>query len=367
MSAAPALRVLSLGAGVQSTTLALLAVEGVLPTPDAAIFADTGWEPKAVYEHLARLTRVLDAAGIPTHRVRRGNIRDDHLDPGSPFSSMPLFVRVPPRTDRVAVSWSTCSAACGWTESFWQDIDRDDWVSAGGSVPDEDAPADCDVCQNKGVVPTAWEERETSPAREALGRRQCTHDYKLRPVRAKTRELLGYPHPQPVPRGVYAETWVGFSTDEVHRVNDNRSPRYARLTYPLLDLGMSRKDCARWLTARGWSTTKSACIGCPFHGNATWRRMRDEQPEEWADAVAFDAAIRNSPRGTRSQMRGEQYLHRSLLPLDQAPIDRVSRREWNDRQVDLLDVIAEEGDPDGCNPYGCRSGVPVEPDEGHTA
>ncbi len=43
----PTIRALSLGAGVQSTTLALLAVEGVLPMPDVAIFADTGWEPAA--------------------------------------------------------------------------------------------------------------------------------------------------------------------------------------------------------------------------------------------------------------------------------------------------------------------------------
>ncbi|GAA5542298.1 MULTISPECIES: hypothetical protein [Brucella] len=50
------LRVLSLGAGVQSTMLALMAAHGEIgPMPDCAIFADTGWEPKAVYEHLAWL------------------------------------------------------------------------------------------------------------------------------------------------------------------------------------------------------------------------------------------------------------------------------------------------------------------------
>ena len=50
----PSLRVLSLGAGVQSTTLALMAAHGdIAPMPDCAIFADTGWEPRAVYEHLA--------------------------------------------------------------------------------------------------------------------------------------------------------------------------------------------------------------------------------------------------------------------------------------------------------------------------
>lgn len=52
---APKLRVLSLGAGVQSTTLALMAARGEIEAPDCAIFADTGDEPAAVYEHLAWL------------------------------------------------------------------------------------------------------------------------------------------------------------------------------------------------------------------------------------------------------------------------------------------------------------------------
>ena len=49
----PAMRILSLGAGVQSSTMALMAEEGAFGIkPDAAIFADTGWEPKPVIEHL---------------------------------------------------------------------------------------------------------------------------------------------------------------------------------------------------------------------------------------------------------------------------------------------------------------------------
>lgn len=298
---------ISLGAGVQSTTLALLAVEGELPKPDVAIFADTGWEPRRVYEHLDRLTKVLDDAGIPLLRVAKGNLRYDHLDAGHPFSSMPLFVR-------------------------------------GGD------------------------------GRAALGRRQCTSEYKLAPIRREIRRLLGASAPdfRRVPRGRLCEQWVGFSTDEVHRVNrklDSAGVSYLTTRYPLLELGMSRADCERWLGVRGWTTAKSACIGCPFHGNRTWREMRDHQPDEWADAVAFDAAIRQAPRGPRSQIRGEQFLHRSLMPLDQAPIDRVTRAEWADRQGDLLEAIAdveagydpdEDGDPDGCSPYGCRSGEPVD-------
>jgi hypothetical protein len=289
------MRLLSLGAGVQSTALALLAAEGTLPKLDGAIFADTGWEPAAVYTHLDRLeAEVLKPAGIPLHRVSKGNLRHDSLDPAHRYASVPYFVRNP-----------------------------------DGS--------------------------------EGMGRRQCTSEYKLAPIRRKVRELLGAAAPdfRRVPKGRVVEQWVGFSTDEIHRVSDNNTVSYVRTRYPLLDLGMSRKDCERYLRGQGWGeTTKSACIGCPFHGNRQWRDLRDNHPAEWADAVAFDEQIRKG--GSRGMpLNGEAFLHRSRVPLSIAPIDRVTANEWHDRQGDLLDELAELGDPDGCSPFGCRSGAPV--------
>ena len=52
------LRILSLGAGVQSTTLALMAAHGEVEAPDCAIFADTGWEPPEG-------NYILDSHGLP--------------------------------------------------------------------------------------------------------------------------------------------------------------------------------------------------------------------------------------------------------------------------------------------------------------
>jgi hypothetical protein len=290
----PNIRSLSPGAGVQSTTLALLAIERVLPKPDCAIFADTGWEPQAVYEHLDRLAAELDRAGIPLHRVTNGNLRSDAINPDHRYASVPYFVRNADGTD-------------------------------------------------------------------GMGRRQCTSEYKLAPINRKVRELLGAAPPdfRRVPKGRTAEQWIGFSTDEIQRVSDKVGVRYLRPRYPLLELGMSRKDCQRWLSARGWgSTVKSACIGCPYHGNAQWRDLRDNHPEEWADAVAFDESIRKG--GARGlPLDGEAFLHRSRIPLKIAAIDHVTRSEYHERQGDLLDLLDEDGDPDGCSPYGCRSGIGV--------
>ena len=81
----PTATMISLGAGVQSTVLALMADTGELgPKPDFCVFADTGWEPAAIYEHLDWLEGELS---IPVHRVSAGNIRTSR---GA--EQMPLFV-----------------------------------------------------------------------------------------------------------------------------------------------------------------------------------------------------------------------------------------------------------------------------------
>lgn len=287
----PTIRVLSMGAGVQSTVLALMACDGTLPGLDAAIFADTGWEPAAVYRQVDLLRVELDRAGIPLHVVSEGNLRDDSLTAGHKFVSIPYFTR-----------------------------------NADGG--------------------------------QGMGRRQCTSEYKLKPIKRKTRELLGYPYPKRIPAEVFAEQWIGFSVDEIHRVSDRLDVRYQRPRHPLLELGMSRRDCEAWLKASGWGhTAKSACIGCPFHGNRQWRNLRDHHPDEWQDAVDFDRRIRSGGPSSKP-LDGEAFLHASRVPLDLAPIDKVTRKELADDQLDIFDALAEDGYTHGCSPYGCQSGLP---------
>lgn len=87
------LRILSLGAGVQSSTLALMISKGELPMVDAAIFADTGGEPKAVYEWLDWLKKQLS---YPVHIVSKGNLRDDMIAAVNgkyKFLSVPLYTK----------------------------------------------------------------------------------------------------------------------------------------------------------------------------------------------------------------------------------------------------------------------------------
>jgi hypothetical protein len=65
------LRILSLGAGVQSSTLALMIARGELPMVDGAVFADTGDEGDLVYDWLSWLENQLP---YPVHRVSNGRL-----------------------------------------------------------------------------------------------------------------------------------------------------------------------------------------------------------------------------------------------------------------------------------------------------
>src|SRR5690606_20477215 len=133
------------------------------------------------------------------------------------------------------------------------------------------------------------------------------------------------------------------------------------------DLKLTRSDCDRINRRYGFGdTAKSACIGCPFHGNAAWRDLRDNRPEEWADAVAFDEELRGEGSafagavGQGGALRAAPYLHRARVPLADAPIDRATRAEQAATQLDLLEALAdaeldaELGAQDGCSPFACR-------------
>jgi hypothetical protein len=250
--------VLSLGAGVQSTTMALMAAHGeITPMPDCAIFADTGWEPKAVYAHLDWLVGVLP---FPVHIVTAGNIRDDLLTRTRPRQSVGWFVTVP----------------------FY--------LKYAGN-------------------------------KEGIGRRQCTGNYKIEPIDKKVRELLGKgPRDRMAPGSV--EKWIGISVDEIIRATPAKVKFEVR-RFPLLEARMNRWECLKWLKDFGYpEPPKSSCIGCPFRNNAMWPDMRDNRPDEWADAVAIDKAIRepiDKDKGARLR-QAQQFMHPKRVPLDQVDL-----------------------------------------------
>lgn len=249
--------IISLGAGVQSSTMALMAVHGqIKPMPDLAIFADTQWEPVKVYTWLNWLEQQLPFSVV---RVTAGNIRNDNIYArrrgarvnGERWAALPFFTKQP------------------------------------GDV------------------------------KEGRTRRQCTSEYKIYPIEKYLKyELLGLVPYQRAPKEPVICQWRGISTDEASRMKPSRESWYT-VRYPLaMEHRMSRNDCIQWMRRNGYpEPPRSACIGCPFHSNHEWRRIRDETPDEWQDAIDFDRSIRKA-----GGMRGDTFLHRSCVPLDQVDL-----------------------------------------------
>lgn len=245
--------ILSLGAGVQSSTLALMAMHGEILKPDYAIFADTGWEPANVLIWLDWLEQQLD---FPVIRVNNGNLLNDltkgletdiYSDTYSYFTPAPFFI-------------------------------------SGG-----------------------------------IGKRHCTFDYKIKPITQKIRELLGLKPRQRSKSKVIQ--FIGISLDEAHRAKPSRL-KWMTHEFPLLNNRMTRLDCLNWMKKNGYPTApKSACVGCPFHSDQFWQKLKTDDSKSFNMAVNMDLLIRSR--------KIPEYLHRSLNPL-------VDVRFIDDSQADLF-------------------------------
>ncbi len=247
------LQVLSLGAGVQSTVMALMAEHRYagFTKPDFAIFADTGWEPKAVYNHLDWLKKQLS---YPVIRVSDGNIKEDILrgvnPEGRQFIDMPVYV-----------------------------------------VKDD--------------------------GKHYVGTRPCTKQYKLKPIHRYLRQHLGLKDGQLAPKDQQVDMWLGLSIDEATRVKPSKQAwitliypllekdmsraqlyRWFKEHYPDQDL------------------PKSACIGCPYHTDQMWVEMKENDPVSFQDAASVEWAMQNMPQ-SRGALTGTAYLHRARIPLNE--------------------------------------------------
>lgn len=199
-------RVISLGAGVQSSAMALMASAGVFgDVPDAAVFADTQAEPASVYEYLAYLMEPGRLA-FPVYIVTNGSLLDQI------------------GTQRPRGKWARLAI-----------------------------PAFAKNVNGKG----------------GMLNRSCTQDYKIRPIRRKVRELCGL-HKKRSPLWAVAEQWIGISTDEASRMRDSREPwlrnRYPLIEIGASRADCLRWIRERGLPL----PSRSACVFCPFHSEAEW-------------------------------------------------------------------------------------------------
>ena len=145
---------------------------------------------------------------------------------------------------------------------------------------------------------------------EGLLTRDCTKDFKVSVIQREVRKLMNETGASKVIQ------WIGISLDESQRMKPSRV-QYSVHRWPLIELRMTRHDCFQWMKANGYpEPPRSACVYCPHHSNAEWRRIRDEEPESWRQAVEFDARIR---RGIH-KVKADCFVHRQCVPLDQVDL-----------------------------------------------
>jgi hypothetical protein len=227
--------ILSLGAGVQSSTLALMAAHGeITPMPDVAIFADTGWEPKAVYEWLDWLEKELP---YPVQRVSSGNLRDDQIKKNiASFhpASLPYFTRMNGEKS-IGMLMRQCTRAY-----------------------------------------------KIDPITKYI-----------------RREILGLRPRQQAPKKHVIDIWQGISYDELTRQKVPFVDPWRRNVYPLIERRLTRGHCFEWMAEKGYpKPPRSACLGCPFHSDEEWLSIKNGPADEWEQVIEFDRLIRKTdPKG----------------------------------------------------------------------
>jgi hypothetical protein len=219
---------LSFGAGVQSSVMLMLAIRGEIERPDHVIWADTGFEPRAVYAHVDWSEKQCEKAVIPFHRVKaKRDLREAfhafELGETNAWSgNPPLF----------SVEGGPINRQCT-SEVKVRPIRRKQLELLGRKtkrgIPDGAAVIQIGISTD--------EARRASPSRESW----VDHSYPLI-------------DPKKMSRGDCQAWWEN--------------------NYPHVSL------------------PSSSCIICPYTSLGRWRALKDRQPEDFAEAVEYDERIR---------------------------------------------------------------------------
>jgi hypothetical protein len=262
--------VISLGAGVQSSVMALMASRGELLDikVDFAVFADTQDEPASVYNWLDWLEKQLS---FPVYRVTAGSL-----------SEQSLKMRVSKR----GLQYSRTNIP------FYT-------LNSDGS---------------KGKIP----------------HRSCTFDFKIKPILRELRKRCGIKRGQKDPT---VTSLIGISVDEMRRMKQSRD-LWVVNRWPLVELRMRRNDCMEWARKNGMpEPPRSSCVFCPFHSNKEWRRLQTEEPGEFARAVQFERDMQKA-KFVSDNFSSVPFCHPSAKPLDQidfrSDVERGQMTLWDD-------------------------------------
>lgn len=234
------LKILSCGAGQQSTALALMSCENkiskrnrfpLVPIYDAIIFCDLGGEREWVYDQVEFIAETCKRADIPFYVLKGKNLMNDYLE-----------------------NYGTARVV---TVPFWS-------IDENGK---------------KGKMT-----------------RHCTIDYKIVQMQNFVRwNLLGYrkgERTKPEDIGAH-EMHIGFTSEERQRIFDSKHKLFVN-KYPMVEMGLTRADNYAYVREYwGLETKGSACLFCPFHTNYFFKECKENCHKDYDMLLSFDEKLEN--------------------------------------------------------------------------
>jgi len=253
------MKILSCGAGMQSTALALMSCENSfakgkkLPIPhpavpiyDLVVFCDLGFEPSWVKCQVEFIRKACESADIPFKVLDSPLYKD--------------FMKNFGERRTISIPW--------WTLS-------------------EDG--------HKSRMP-----------------RNCTIDYKVEMISKFFRwEVLGYKKGQRLrdEDKKAHEMHMGFSAEEARRCKESPNPMFIN-KFPLVEMGLVRADNYAYIKdVWGLETKASACTFCPFHKNYFFQYLKENLPEEYRRLVGVDELLRD--KNPKPPMDSDLFISRS--------------------------------------------------------
>lgn len=249
------MKILSFGAGMQSTALALMSCENAkagklihpwVPVYDAVIFCDLGLEPEWVNTQMEFTRKACEDAGIFFKVL-----------------NTPLY------------------------QHFIENFGERRTISIPWWTITEDG--------HKSKMP-----------------RNCTIDYKVNAITQYVRwELLGYKKGQRLKEeDVKAhEMHMGFSKEEERRCHENPHKLFTN-HFPLVKMGWTRAESYQYiLETWGLDTKASACAFCPFHRNYFYQHIREFEPKTYDQILTVDNLLRD--KTPKPPMDSDLFISRS--------------------------------------------------------
>lgn len=249
------MKILSFGAGMQSTALALMACENaknaehpypLVPVYDIVVFCDLGFEPPWVLDQVEFTRRACEWAGIRFEKLDTPLYQD--------------FVKNFGERRTISIPW--------WT------------------LGDDG---------HKSRMP-----------------RNCTIDYKVEAISKFIRwEVLGYKKGQRLrPEDEKAhEMHMGFSFEEKRRCKENPNRMFVN-KFPLVEMGLVRADNYAYIRdVWGLETKASACTFCPYHKNFFFQHLKENRPETYQKLLEVDNLLRD--KNPKPPMDSDLFISRS--------------------------------------------------------